>query len=52
MESRRLLKVVVLNIDIKCECSRDTTETKIWKKIQALNGIQTHDLRDTGAVLS
>ena len=22
-----------------------------WKKIQGFNGIQTHDLRDTGAML-
>ena len=26
-------------------------EKEAWKKIQGLNGIQIHDLRDTGAML-
>ena len=38
--------------DDGCECSHNTTRKKTWKKFQALNGIRTHDLCVTGAMLS
>ena len=49
--NRCLTVAIKCKRDDRCECSHDTTGKMNRKYFQALNGIRTHDLCVTGAML-